>query len=157
MFFSFNFSSMAKLPSTASMFWKPSRDHEIIKTLKFMYSDKRAKLEFPTHSIFWKLWVKIWTLLIHKILPFETYIVVGVKSACKDPSFAQKPCHFCKLDVATSTGHFKFKVLRPVCSTKLHLWHPLIYRGTLIYLIYFKNTDYYPLLLEFWILIVCIQ
>ena len=42
---------------------------------------------------------------------------------------------FCKLDVATSrslfrptcstTCHFKFKQLRALCSTKLHLWHPL--------------------------------
>ena len=48
------------------------------------------------------------------------------------PQLFPEPGHFCKLDVATSRiaflDHFKFKQLRALCSTKLHLWHPLMYR-----------------------------
>ena len=64
----------------------------------------------------------------------------GCQIGMQGPELCAEPRHFCKLDVATSriaildlnlstcstSCHFKFKQLRALCSTKLHLWHPLM-------------------------------
>ena len=47
------------------------------------------------------------------------------------PQLFAEPGHFCKLDVATSRIAFldlnlNVQKLRTLCSTKLHLWHPLV-------------------------------
>ena len=75
----------------------------------------------------WEIYSKSFTLT-------SEWTVGHVKSAFKDPSFAQIRCAifqiglFRPLTTCSATWHFKFKQLRAPCCTKLHLWHPLMDR-----------------------------